>query len=63
MAIVGGAVLPVVVGALADKIGIHRSFFLPAICYLYIVYYGFGDHDPCMRNDGATNHAALACGS
>jgi FHS family L-fucose permease-like MFS transporter len=41
MAIVGGAVLPVVVGALADKIGIHHSFFLPAICYLYIVYYGF----------------------
>jgi FHS family L-fucose permease-like MFS transporter len=41
MAIVGGAVVPVVVGVLADRIGIHHSFILPAICYLYIVYYGF----------------------
>jgi FHS family L-fucose permease-like MFS transporter len=41
MAIVGGAVVPVVVGVLADRIGIHHSFILPAICYLYIVYYDF----------------------
>jgi FHS family L-fucose permease-like MFS transporter len=41
MAIVGGAVLPVIQGVLADTIGIHRAFFLPALCYLYILYYGF----------------------
>src|SRR5271156_6600992 len=41
MAIVGGAVIPVLVGVLADRIGIHHSFILPVICYLYIVYYGF----------------------
>ena len=41
MAIVGGAVLPVLQGALADSIGIHMAFLMPAICYLYIVYYGF----------------------
>jgi FHS family L-fucose permease-like MFS transporter len=46
MAIVGGAIIPVLVGALADKIGIHHSFFLPAICYLYIVYYGFRGSRP-----------------
>lgn len=40
MAIVGGAIIPVVVGALADHLGIHHSLFVPAICYLYIVYYG-----------------------
>jgi len=40
MAIVGGAIIPVVVGALADHLGIHRSLFVPAICYLYIVFYG-----------------------
>ncbi len=39
MAIVGGAVIPVLQGALADGIGIHRAFLLPAICYLYIIYY------------------------
>ena len=40
MAIVGGAVLPVLQGALADSIGIHTAFVMPAICYLYIAYYG-----------------------
>ncbi len=40
MAIVGGAIIPVVVGALADRMGIHHSLFVPAICYLYIVFYG-----------------------
>jgi FHS family L-fucose permease-like MFS transporter len=46
MAIVGGAIVPVVVGALADRIGIHHSFILPAICYLYIMYYGFAGSKP-----------------
>ncbi|MBZ5627081.1 MAG: sugar MFS transporter [Acidobacteriia bacterium] len=41
MAIVGGAILPVVQGALADSIGIHLAFIMPAVCYLYIVFYGF----------------------
>jgi FHS family L-fucose permease-like MFS transporter len=41
MAIVGGAILPVLQGRLADSIGIHMAFIMPAICYLYIVYYGF----------------------
>ncbi len=46
MAIVGGAILPVIVGVLADRIGIHHAFLLPAICYLYIVYYGFRGSRP-----------------
>jgi MFS transporter, FHS family, L-fucose permease len=41
MAIVGGAILPVLQGALADSIGIHTAFLMPALCYLYIVFYGF----------------------
>jgi FHS family L-fucose permease-like MFS transporter len=40
MAIVGGALIPLAQGAMADRIGIHLAFVLPAICYLYIVYYG-----------------------
>lgn len=39
-AIVGGAVIPELQGLLADRIGIHHSFLLPAVCYLYIVYFG-----------------------
>jgi MFS transporter, FHS family, L-fucose permease len=40
MAIVGGALLPVAMGAMADTIGLQPAFWLPAVCYLYIVYYG-----------------------
>jgi MFS transporter, FHS family, L-fucose permease len=45
-AIVGGAVIPVIEGALADKIGIHYAFILPAICYIYIAFYGFKGSRP-----------------
>jgi MFS transporter, FHS family, L-fucose permease len=38
-AIVGGAIIPWVQGIIADRIGIHHAFILPAICYLYIVYF------------------------
>lgn len=41
MAIVGGAIIPVIQGMFADAYGIHTAFLLPAVCYLYIVYYGF----------------------
>ena len=40
-AIVGGAVLPVVQGLFADRIGIQQAFFIPVICYCYIAYYGW----------------------
>jgi len=40
MAIVGGALLPTLQGALADSIGIQHAFVLPALCYAYIVFYG-----------------------
>ncbi len=36
MAIVGGAILPVIQGILADNIGILYAYFLPFICYIYI---------------------------
>jgi FHS family L-fucose permease-like MFS transporter len=41
MAIVGGAIIPVLEGVMADRIGIQHALILPAICYLYIVYYAF----------------------
>ncbi|HXD38197.1 MAG TPA: L-fucose:H+ symporter permease [Rhodanobacter sp.] len=40
MAIVGGAVIPQLQGMLADHIGLQHAFFLPLLCYLYIVFYG-----------------------
>jgi FHS family L-fucose permease-like MFS transporter len=40
-AIVGGAVLPVIQGLFADRIGLQPAFFVPALCYAYIAYYGW----------------------
>ncbi len=42
MMIVGGAILPLLQGILSDipAIGIKYCFVLPAIAYLYLVYYG-----------------------
>jgi FHS family L-fucose permease-like MFS transporter len=45
-AVVGGAVIPPIIGALADKVGIQFSFVVPIICYLYIAFYGFIGHKP-----------------
>ncbi len=39
MAIVGGAIIPVMQGALADQIQLHHSFILPVLCYGFIAYY------------------------
>jgi FHS family L-fucose permease-like MFS transporter len=40
MAIVGGAVLPFIQGAVADTVSLQLSFLVPAACYVYILYYG-----------------------
>ncbi|HEY4357627.1 MAG TPA: sugar MFS transporter [Acidobacteriaceae bacterium] len=39
-AIVGGALVPLAQGKLADHIGLHPSFIIPAVCYIYIGIFG-----------------------
>jgi FHS family L-fucose permease-like MFS transporter len=46
MAIVGGAIIPVIQGAIADRVGIHHAFFLPVICYAYILSYALRGSTP-----------------
>jgi len=46
MAIVGGALVPVIQGYFADHVGILNSFLVPVVCYLYIVFYGLYGHRP-----------------
>lgn len=40
MAIVGGAVVPLLQGVLADVVGVQGAFVLPFLCYGYIAFYG-----------------------
>jgi FHS family L-fucose permease-like MFS transporter len=49
MAIVGGAVIPVLQGVAADAWGIQFAFFIPLICYTYVAYYGIKGHIPAHK--------------
>jgi len=57
MAIVGGAVVPVLQGALADRIGVQHAFILPLACYAFIVHYGFSGS---LRRDATAASQAPA---
>ena len=41
MAIMGGAVLPKVMGAIGDKEGMSAGYVVPAVCFMAIALYGF----------------------
>ena len=46
MAIVGGAILPLIQGVIADHVGLQHAFFVPVVCYLYILFYGLSGSKP-----------------
>jgi FHS family L-fucose permease-like MFS transporter len=39
MMILGGAIIPPIQGKLADVIGIHESYFICILCFLYLVFF------------------------
>jgi FHS family L-fucose permease-like MFS transporter len=41
MAIMGGALLPKLMGSVADKYDISRGFIVPALCFAIVAFYGF----------------------
>ena len=41
MAIMGGAILPKLMGYIADKTDISRGFIVPAACFVFTAYYAF----------------------
>jgi FHS family L-fucose permease-like MFS transporter len=49
LAIVGGAILPVLQGVTADSIGLQISFIIPVACYVYIAYYGVIGSKPVTK--------------
>jgi MFS transporter, FHS family, L-fucose permease len=51
-AIVGGAIIPVVQGVLADHFGIRCAFLVPLLCYGYIVYFAYR----CRAHVSLANH-------
>jgi FHS family L-fucose permease-like MFS transporter len=41
MAIMGGAILPKLMGHIADKYDISRGFIVPLVCFAFVAFYGF----------------------
>ncbi|PZP49873.1 MAG: MFS transporter [Pseudopedobacter saltans] len=41
MGIVGGALLPLIQGLIADNVDLKISYIVPVLCYAYIAFYGF----------------------
>jgi FHS family L-fucose permease-like MFS transporter len=40
MAIMGGAILPKVMGYVADKFDMSRGFIVPMLCFVFVAFYG-----------------------
>jgi FHS family L-fucose permease-like MFS transporter len=41
MAIMGGALLPKLMGYVADQYDMSRGFIVPMVCFVFVAYYGF----------------------
>lgn len=46
MMILGGALMPLLQGVMADGYGVHLSFIVPVISYIYIAFYGMNGYKP-----------------
>ncbi len=44
MGIAGGAVIPLLYGALSHSVGAHQAYWIALPCYLYILYYAVSGH-------------------
>lgn len=53
-AIVGGALIPLAEGHLADLIGVQHAFVIPAVCYIYIALFGFFAGRRAEQENGVT---------
>jgi FHS family L-fucose permease-like MFS transporter len=58
MAIMGGAILPKVMGAVGDHYGISRGFIVPLFCFAVVAFYGCS----WRRLSGADGIVGLAAG-
>ena len=53
MTILGGAIIPMLVGYFSDKIWIQQADLINAIAYAYVVFYGFTGYKKSKNNVGA----------
>jgi MFS transporter, FHS family, L-fucose permease len=46
MSIVGGAVVPALMGLVSDRTSIQTAFLIPIVCYVYVLYFAAVGHRP-----------------
>lgn len=46
MSIVGGGLIPPLMGKISDVSNIQRAFIVPLICYLYVIYFAVSGYKP-----------------
>jgi FHS family L-fucose permease-like MFS transporter len=57
MAIMGGAILPKAMGAVADHYDMSRSFIVPLACFVVVAFYGF-NWSKLSKNEGVKGLSA-----
>jgi MFS transporter, FHS family, L-fucose permease len=46
MSIIGGAIIPAIMGRISDLSNIQRAFIVPLICYVYVLYFAVWGYKP-----------------
>jgi len=46
MAIIGGAIIPAIMGRISDASSIQTAFAVPLVCYVYILYFAWSGYRP-----------------
>jgi FHS family L-fucose permease-like MFS transporter len=63
MAILGGAVVPAIMGRISDASTIQKAFVVPLLCYVFILYFGLSGYKPSaapgLGRVSADNEGAL----
>lgn len=61
MMILGGGIIPPLQGKLADIIGIHQSYWVAAVCFAYLAFFGFAVKG-ILKKQGIDYESAEASG-
>jgi FHS family L-fucose permease-like MFS transporter len=52
MSIIGGAICPGIMGRISDLSNIQHAFFVPLLCYAYVLYFGLTGYKPTAASRG-----------
>jgi MFS transporter, FHS family, L-fucose permease len=59
MSIIGGAIFPAIMGRISDASNIQTAFFVPLLCYVYILYFAMSGYKPAKAAGPAVAVAGI----